>query len=373
MEILRHAARIDADPRHNQQADAELARLRTQVTWLQAERAALWWAVGHDELTGLANRRLFHTLAPPLLRQHGSSAVVIVLDLNDFKPINDRFGHDTGDQVLRVVARRLVYSAGDNLVARLGGDEFAAVLTSPDPHPCRQWWQPAVTTLSAAIAEPVPVAGYTLGVTASIGVAPAHHDTLLAELLSGADQAMYQAKISGRPHAVWGADATGGAVPVCGQPPTLGLADQRREAISAKLSDHGDTTAAESTAQEHTPPHDPRVVELTIGPSVQQTERPMATPTCDPSRRHPADVAPASTYRRGDPVWVHRYGAWRPGVIEAASSRAVMATYRCAQGRGTVVDTMSAEYVLPRTDVDTHLDQTASDPDEFTVADESAA
>jgi len=52
-------------PHPTHPAEAELARLRAQVAWLQAERAALWWAVGHDELTGLANRRLFSTLAPP--------------------------------------------------------------------------------------------------------------------------------------------------------------------------------------------------------------------------------------------------------------------------------------------------------------------
>src|SRR5437588_11812744 len=93
MEILSAAVRMDADQWHGEQADAELNRLRAQVTWLQAERAALWWAVGHDELTGLANRRLFHTLAPPVLRERGRRAAVIVLDLNGFKPINDRFGH----------------------------------------------------------------------------------------------------------------------------------------------------------------------------------------------------------------------------------------------------------------------------------------
>ena len=72
--------------------------------------------------------------------------------------------------------------------------------------------------------------------------------------------------------------------------------------------------------------------------------------------RDPAEVAPAGAYRTGDPVWVHRYGAWRPGVVEGASSRAVLATYRCTEGRGTVVDTMSAEYVMPRGDVDAQLD-----------------
>jgi GGDEF domain-containing protein len=86
MEILSPAARIDAKVYHRAApAGAELAQLRAQVARLQAERAALWWAVGHDELTGLPNRRLLHTLAPSLLREAGRAAVVIVLDLDGFK------------------------------------------------------------------------------------------------------------------------------------------------------------------------------------------------------------------------------------------------------------------------------------------------
>ena len=97
MDVLRSAATIGARARQRAQApEAELARLREQVAWLKAERAALWWAVGHDDLTGLANRRLFAELAPGLLRQ-GRPAAVIILDLNGFKPINDTYGHDAGD------------------------------------------------------------------------------------------------------------------------------------------------------------------------------------------------------------------------------------------------------------------------------------
>src|SRR2546423_9978313 len=74
MDVLRPAVMIS--PALRQRADSpespevELIRLQEQVAWLRAERAALWWAVGHDELTGLANRRLFSTLAPSIV--HGS-------------------------------------------------------------------------------------------------------------------------------------------------------------------------------------------------------------------------------------------------------------------------------------------------------------
>src|SRR5258705_4000168 len=146
MQMVSPAVSTDTGPAaHATRAEAEVARLRAQVAWLKAERAALWWAVGHDELTGLPNRRLFHTLAPPLLRHSGPDAAVIVLDLNGFKPINDAFGHDTGDHVLRVVAERLASCAGDSLVARFGGDEFAAVLINPHPQTPDQCWHCTLT------------------------------------------------------------------------------------------------------------------------------------------------------------------------------------------------------------------------------------
>jgi diguanylate cyclase (GGDEF)-like protein len=297
--------------------DAELARLRAQVVGLQAERAILLWAAGHDELTGLANRRLFCTLGPSLLRAD-RPAVVIVLDLNGFKPINDALGHEAGDRVLQTVAHRLASFGGCDLVARLGGDEFTGILTSRRCEAGAHWWLPTVTALTAAIAEPMRVAGHVLGVTASIGVAPAHGDVPIGELLRRADLAMYRAKVNGIGHAPWD-----------------------RHALAAPCA----TTAAAPA---------PRIVEFTLSPAPQST-----TPTCDPYHRDPAGLAPAAAYRRDDPVWVYRAGAWRPGVVETASCRAVTATYRHADGPGTVVDTMTAEYVVARGAVDAQLDRAA--------------
>jgi diguanylate cyclase (GGDEF)-like protein len=185
--------------------EAELIRLQEEIAWLQAERAALWWAVGHDDLTGLANRRLFANLAPSLL-YGGRPAAVTVVDLNGFKPINDTLGHGAGDEVLRTVAERLTRGAGDALVARLGGDEFAAVLTNPRPDAPDGWWWPTVTALSASIAESMTVAGHTVTVTASIGVAPAQADLPVDELLRRADRAMYRAKSDGGGCTAWDPD-----------------------------------------------------------------------------------------------------------------------------------------------------------------------
>ena len=108
MEMLGTTGRVDGDPRDTGlDAETELAQLRAQVAWLEAERAALWWAVFHDELTGLANRRGLPRFAAPLLRERGRPAAVIALDLNGFKPVNDQHGHAAGDAVLIEVARRL--------------------------------------------------------------------------------------------------------------------------------------------------------------------------------------------------------------------------------------------------------------------------
>lgn len=82
----------------------------------------------------------------------------------------------------------------------------------------------------------------------------------------------------------------------------------------------------------------------------------MSTPTIAPPQRDPADVAPADSYHKADPVWVYRDG-WRAGVIEAASPRAVTVTYRPGSHLGTGVDTFTASYVTSRADEDPALDR----------------
>lgn len=88
----------------------------------------------------------------------------------------------------------------------------------------------------------------------------------------------------------------------------------------------------------------------------------MPAPTIDPDRRDPAAVAPADSYRPTDPVWVYRGGTWRAGVIEAASRRAALVTYRPNAGPGTAVDTLTAAYLVTRADLDPQLDNTPNHP-----------
>ena len=153
----------------------------------------------HDPLTELANRALFgdrleHALSG---RQTPDSLAVLFLDLDDFKNVNDSMGHQSGDQLLSVVARRLLESArrGDT-VARLGGDEFAILLEDVDG--AMEAGRVAARTLGA-FDQPIVVKNRELFIRASIGIATNSAASDTAErLLANADVAMYAAKARGK-------------------------------------------------------------------------------------------------------------------------------------------------------------------------------
>jgi diguanylate cyclase (GGDEF)-like protein len=193
MDILSRADRPTAAD-GEETGDAELHRLRAQVARLESERAALWWVIHHDDLTGLANRRLLDSVGPSMLRRARRYAV-LVLDLNDFKPVNDRYGHAVGDEVLRTVGQRLSGCLVGDLAVRLSGDEFAAVLTESSLAGAHHDWPTLVGEISEAVAEPMDIDGNRLAVTASIGVTTGSGEPAgMAELIRRADQAMYHAK-----------------------------------------------------------------------------------------------------------------------------------------------------------------------------------
>lgn len=158
------------------------------------------WQAGHDALTHLPNRnlltdRLRQSVAQALRQQ--TLLAVCYLDLDDFKPINDRYGHDIGDRVLVAVAERLSTIIRDSdTVARIGGDEFVLLLTgAAQPTDFR----PVLDRLIAEIAAPYQVDNKQLSVTASIGVALCPLDDSDPDtILRHADQAMYVAKQTGR-------------------------------------------------------------------------------------------------------------------------------------------------------------------------------
>jgi diguanylate cyclase (GGDEF)-like protein len=193
MDILSRAGRSAAAD-GEESTDAEVARLRAQVARLESERAALWWAIHHDDLTGLANRRLLDAVGPSMLRSAARYAV-LVLDLDGFKPVNDRYGHAVGDEVLRTVGRRLSGCLAGDLAARLSGDEFAAILTESSLAGAHHDWPALIGEISAAVAAPMDIDGNRLVVTASIGVTTGRGEpAAMPDLIRRADLAMYHAK-----------------------------------------------------------------------------------------------------------------------------------------------------------------------------------
>ena len=177
-------------------------RLRHQTAELQKLHAQLKQLANQDSLTGLLNRRAFFEHANQLLktaRRRKESAALLMIDLDHFKRVNDRFGHAEGDRVLKAVAAALKATARENdIVARYGGEEFVVAILGVDEAESVV----AAERLREAIAA---ISGTKCRITASIGVAsliPDQHQreisAALTELLGQSDRALYAAKDHGR-------------------------------------------------------------------------------------------------------------------------------------------------------------------------------
>ena len=173
----------------------------TDITERKAHQSQLEHMAHFDPLTGLPNRvlladRLQQAMAQAMRR--GQQLAVAYLDLDGFKAVNDRHGHQVGDQMLIALTNRMKQALreGDTL-ARIGGDEFVAVLIDLENAAASQ---PMLSRLLAAAAEPVPMGDLFHQVSASIGVTfyPQLRDMDADQLLRQADQAMYQAKLAGK-------------------------------------------------------------------------------------------------------------------------------------------------------------------------------
>jgi len=172
-----------------------IARLHGLVALLSQTLRSVEEQATHDQLTGLANRRLFHARWQDSLGEAGGPTTLLYVDLDGFKPVNDTLGHDAGDTVLVEVAERLrsLVRAGD-VVARLGGDEFAVILPWTDAATAEAIAQRLVTSL----AEPFNVAHRPVSIGASVGVVTAGPNANPEAELRRADSAMYAAKAAGR-------------------------------------------------------------------------------------------------------------------------------------------------------------------------------
>ena len=188
--------------RELQEARFALAAARLALAGTRDDASRALHLADHDPLTSLPNHKCFQKRLEQALEGHTARSdrgaaeatlAVLFLDLDDFKPINDRHGHQTGDELLRIVAQRLsrALRAGD-MVCRLGGDEFACLLSTPMGH---EQLSHVASKLFDAISAPLTVGRLELTVRPSIGIAVCPDDAVTAAgLLQRADKAMYRAK-----------------------------------------------------------------------------------------------------------------------------------------------------------------------------------
>ncbi|HKO87699.1 MAG TPA: diguanylate cyclase [Burkholderiales bacterium] len=181
-------------------SEGGIVGVHADITTLKAVEEQVRHLANHDPLTGLPNRRLLHdrmTQAFSHAKRHEDKVAIMVIDLDEFKRINDIHGHKIGDRVLQVVSGRLRTTVRQaDTVARMGGDEFVVVLP--------ELQQPVAAARVAekvlyAVARPIKVDGHNFQVRASIGIAvfPADGEDV-ETLLKCADAAMYNAKQEGR-------------------------------------------------------------------------------------------------------------------------------------------------------------------------------
>jgi len=184
--------KIEEARRLTEDYQMQLQRLNRQLSESNRE---LEYLSLYDTVTGLPNRSLFRdrfTQHLALAQAEGQCFGLLLVDLNNFKEINETLGHDRGDQVLKEIARRfLAYLGGQNILSRLGGDEFALVLPDVD----RTQSLRHASRLLQQLDAPFEIDDMTIAVSANVGVSlfPEHSEDI-SSLLRHADQAMFNAK-----------------------------------------------------------------------------------------------------------------------------------------------------------------------------------
>ena len=200
-QIIRHELSITAVLDEHQQPNSFVGLLR-DVSERYEQQEQMRFMATHDQLTGLANRTLLieelnRSLA--LAKRQGCGVGLLFIDLNRFKPVNDRYGHSTGDALLKAVAQRLTNTCrSSDTLCRQGGDEFVVLI--PDA-PSIEHLQTLARKLVGALEQPFqagPELPQEITISASIGLARwPDHASDADDLIEAADTAMYAAKVQG--------------------------------------------------------------------------------------------------------------------------------------------------------------------------------
>ena len=167
------------------------------ITVQRQKQLELSHRANHDHLTSLPNRTLFNERLQESFNQSKQHLAMLFIDLDHFKPINDKYGHEAGDLVLKIVSRRMQSTIREtDTVARLGGDEFGMLLLDVQR---KENISRITEKLLSVISNPITYGEKTLSVGASIGISIYSEKIKdIKELVSQADDAMYQAKTAGR-------------------------------------------------------------------------------------------------------------------------------------------------------------------------------
>lgn len=186
------------DEQRNPSVLCNLLQSQEEIRHAQSARVVAEYQALHDPLTGLPNRKLLFDRIEQcrlLAEREGGNFVVCFLDLNRFKYVNDTYGHEAGDQLLKVVSERMQRCLrNSDTLARIGGDEFVALLRG-DPDSAELI--SIINRLHEVIAEPVPLAQGLATVSCSCGYSVYPKDgTSTSDLLSRADKRMYESKSS---------------------------------------------------------------------------------------------------------------------------------------------------------------------------------
>ncbi len=171
--------------------DDEIARLAESFN----EMARVAHLAFHDPLTGLPNRARFRETLTALLDGAAETVSLLCIDLDGFKAVNDGMGHPVGDEVLKIVARRMESVISGANVARLGGDEFTLILADRVEDEAER----VAALVIDAVRQPAIIDGNRIRIGASVGIAHFPRDAANAsDLMRKADQALYIAKAAGR-------------------------------------------------------------------------------------------------------------------------------------------------------------------------------